>query len=56
MGYWAISKAAHGDESTQRDYPDANFVKAFNSVGNALMVNPVLKGGNEWADAYRVLR
>jgi predicted dinucleotide-binding enzyme len=32
-------------ERLQREYPSARFVKAFNSVGNALMVNPVLKGG-----------
>ena len=27
-------------EQLQADYPEARFVKAFNSVGNALMVNP----------------
>jgi predicted dinucleotide-binding enzyme len=27
-------------ERLQREFPDAHFVKAFNSVGNALMVNP----------------
>lgn len=32
-------------ERLQREFPSARFVKAFNSVGNALMVNPVLKGG-----------
>jgi predicted dinucleotide-binding enzyme len=32
-------------ERLQREYASARFVKAFNSVGNALMVNPVLKGG-----------
>jgi predicted dinucleotide-binding enzyme len=32
-------------ERLQNAYPDANFVKAFNSVGNALMVNPVFPGG-----------
>jgi predicted dinucleotide-binding enzyme len=32
-------------ERLQREYPAARFVKAFNSVGNARMVNPVLKGG-----------
>ena len=32
-------------ERLQREYAAARFVKAFNSVGNALMVNPVLKGG-----------
>ena len=32
-------------EQLQREFPNARFVKAFNSVGNALMVNPQLKGG-----------
>jgi predicted dinucleotide-binding enzyme len=32
-------------EQLQRDFPDANFVKAFNSVGSASMVNPVFTGG-----------
>jgi 8-hydroxy-5-deazaflavin:NADPH oxidoreductase len=32
-------------ERLQRLAPKANFVKAFNSVGAALMVNPHLKGG-----------
>jgi 8-hydroxy-5-deazaflavin:NADPH oxidoreductase len=32
-------------ERLQHEYPAARFVKAFNSVGNARMVNPVLKGG-----------
>ncbi len=31
-------------ERLQGAFPDAHFVKAFNSVGNALMVNPQLKG------------
>ncbi len=31
-------------ERLQREFPDARFVKAFNSVGNVLMVNPQLKG------------
>ncbi len=31
-------------ERLQRELPDAHFVKAFNFVGNALMVNPQLKG------------
>ncbi len=31
-------------ERCQFTAPEANFVKAFNSVGNALMVNPDLKG------------
>lgn len=32
-------------ERLQREFPDARLVKAFNSVGNALMVNPRLDGG-----------
>ena len=32
-------------ERLQRTFPDAHFVKAFNSVGNAMMVNPQFKGG-----------
>jgi predicted dinucleotide-binding enzyme len=32
-------------ERLQREFPDARFVKAFNSVGNALMVDPKLPGG-----------
>ncbi|HXV90326.1 MAG TPA: NAD(P)-binding domain-containing protein [Gemmatimonadales bacterium] len=32
-------------ERLQRAYPDARFVKAFNSVGNARMVNPQYAGG-----------
>jgi predicted dinucleotide-binding enzyme len=32
-------------ERLQREFGDARFVKAFSSVGNALMVNPQLKGG-----------
>ena len=32
-------------ESLQEAFPRARLVKAFNSVGNALMVNPVLPGG-----------
>jgi predicted dinucleotide-binding enzyme len=32
-------------ERLQRGYPDARFVKAFNSVGSALMVDPALPGG-----------
>lgn len=32
-------------ERLQRASPDAHFVKAFNSVGNAQMVNPELAGG-----------
>src|SRR5215510_10401909 len=32
-------------ERLQREFPDARFVKAFNSVGNPLMVNPQFKEG-----------
>jgi hypothetical protein len=32
-------------ERLQREFPAARFVKAFNSVGSALMVNPVFAGG-----------
>ncbi len=32
-------------ERLQRQFPDTRFVKAFNSVGSALMVNPKLAGG-----------
>lgn len=32
-------------EQLQREFPDAHLVKAFNSVGNALMVDPQLAGG-----------
>jgi hypothetical protein len=32
-------------ERLQREFKDVRFVKAFNSVGNALMINPQLKGG-----------
>jgi predicted dinucleotide-binding enzyme len=32
-------------EQLQREFPSALFVKAFNSVGNALMVDPEFKGG-----------
>jgi predicted dinucleotide-binding enzyme len=32
-------------EELQAAFPDARFVKAFNSVGNALMVNPAFPGG-----------
>jgi predicted dinucleotide-binding enzyme len=32
-------------ERLQREFPEAHFVKAFNSVGSRLMVNPQLKGG-----------
>lgn len=31
-------------ETLQSSFPNTNFVKAFNSVGNALMVNPDFKG------------
>ena len=32
-------------EQLQQEFPDAHFVKAFNSVGSDLMVNPRLEGG-----------
>jgi len=32
-------------ERLQREFPTVRFVKAFNSVGNAFMVNPMFKGG-----------
>jgi 8-hydroxy-5-deazaflavin:NADPH oxidoreductase len=32
-------------ERLQREFASARFVKAFNSVGNALMVNPAVRGG-----------
>jgi len=32
-------------ERLQQEFPEARFVKAFNSVGSALMVDPKLKGG-----------
>lgn len=32
-------------ERLQREFTEARFVKAFNSVGNTLMVNPQFKGG-----------
>ncbi len=32
-------------ERLQREFPEARFVKAFNSVGHVLMVNPRLAGG-----------
>jgi len=32
-------------EQLQRQFPDANFVKAFNSVGNACMINPQFESG-----------
>jgi predicted dinucleotide-binding enzyme len=32
-------------ERLQRAFPDVRFVKAFNSIGNALMVNPHFEGG-----------
>jgi predicted dinucleotide-binding enzyme len=32
-------------ERLQREFPDARFVKAFNSVGHACMVNPRFEGG-----------
>lgn len=32
-------------EQLQASFPEAHFVKAFNSVGSVLMVNPKLRGG-----------
>jgi predicted dinucleotide-binding enzyme len=32
-------------ERLQREFPKVRFVKAFNSIGNAFMVNPQFKGG-----------
>jgi predicted dinucleotide-binding enzyme len=32
-------------EQLQHEFPDARFVKAFNSVGSAMMVNPQFAGG-----------
>ena len=32
-------------ESLQSAFPDAHFVKAYNSVGNARMINPQFPGG-----------
>jgi predicted dinucleotide-binding enzyme len=32
-------------ERLQREFPEARFVKAFNSVGSAFMVDPKFKGG-----------
>ena len=32
-------------ERLQREFPEAHFVKAFNSVGSACMINPEFKGG-----------
>jgi predicted dinucleotide-binding enzyme len=32
-------------ERLQREFPGARFVKAFNSVGHAFMINPQFKGG-----------
>jgi len=32
-------------ERLQREFPEARFVKAFNCVGNASMVNPSFAGG-----------
>jgi predicted dinucleotide-binding enzyme len=32
-------------ERLQKEFPEVHFVKAFNSVGNAFMVNPQFKGG-----------
>jgi hypothetical protein len=32
-------------EKLQKEFPEAHFVKAFNSVGNSLMIDPKLPGG-----------
>lgn len=32
-------------EKLQKEFPEAHFVKAFNSVGNVLMIDPKLPGG-----------
>lgn len=32
-------------ERLQKEFADAHFVKAFNSIGNAVMVNPIFKEG-----------
>jgi hypothetical protein len=32
-------------ERLQKEFPELRFVKAFNSIGNAFMVNPQFKGG-----------
>src|SRR5271154_7484371 len=34
-------------ERLQKAFPDVHFVKAYNSVGNARMVNPQFPGGNK---------
>jgi predicted dinucleotide-binding enzyme len=48
-GQWGPEFFTNLDESLmerlQREFPKACFVKAFNSVGNPLMVNPRFKGG-----------
>jgi hypothetical protein len=41
--YTSLDESQH--ERLQRAYPGIKFVKAFNSVGNAFMVNPQFQGG-----------
>jgi hypothetical protein len=41
--YTSLDESQH--ERLQRAFPEIKFVKAFNSVGNAFMVNPQFKGG-----------
>jgi predicted dinucleotide-binding enzyme len=41
--YTSLDESQH--ERLQRAFPDIKFVKAFNSVGNAFMVNPQFPGG-----------
>jgi predicted dinucleotide-binding enzyme len=42
---FATSLERSGMEELQREFATARFVKAFNSVGHNLMVNPELRGG-----------
>jgi len=41
--YTSLDESQH--ERLQRAFPEIKFVKAFNSVGNAFMVNPQFKDG-----------